>query len=276
VLHPLFPQLPAQLDRLAIAIGGKVNQALQWTFELDPHHVEGGDSFEQLELRAADRVASLLVAVTILGAGPGPFRFVLRDPRLVLQLWQESGELSDLRDDPANAGQLSVRLIDRVAAEPLHRSTIARKPVRTPTPGSRLRVMEAAEARRRFGEVDVARLATVGADGRPHIVPVCFVLDGDAMYFAVDAKPKRTAELKRLRNIAANPAVSGLADHYEDDWTRLWWVRLDGTARVVTDRLDADHAIDLLAARYEQYRRARPPGPVVAVAIERWSGWSAS
>jgi PPOX class probable F420-dependent enzyme len=136
--------------------------------------------------------------------------------------------------------------------------------------------MDEAEARRRFGAAAVARLATVGIDGRPHIVPISFALDGDAIYFAVDAKPKRTADLKRLQNIAANPAVSVLADHYEDDWGKLWWVRIDGTARVLTDPAQATGAIDLLASRYEQYRRARPAGPVVAVAIGRWSCWSGS
>jgi PPOX class probable F420-dependent enzyme len=148
--------------------------------------------------------------------------------------------------------------------------------MRTPIPGSRLRVMEAAEARRRFGEAVVAHLATVGIDGRPHVVPVTFALEGDVMYFAIDAKPKRTRDLRRLRNIAATPAVSILADHYEDDWAMLWWVRVDGTARVVTDAAESERALDQLAARYEQYRRDRPTGPVVAVAIERWSGWSGS
>jgi PPOX class probable F420-dependent enzyme len=136
--------------------------------------------------------------------------------------------------------------------------------------------MEADEARRRFSEAPVARLATVGADGRPHVVPVSFALDGDMLYFAIDAKPKRTTNLKRLRNIDANPAVSILVDHYEDDWSKLWWARLDGSARVVPDPADAARAIDLLASRYEQYRRSRPAGPVVAVTIDRWSGWSAS
>jgi PPOX class probable F420-dependent enzyme len=148
--------------------------------------------------------------------------------------------------------------------------------MRTPIPGSTLRVMDAAEARRRFGAAAVAHLATVGTDGRPHIVPISFALGGDAMYFAIDAKPKRSADLKRLRNIAANSAVSILADHYEADWAKLWWVRIDGTARVVTDPVQIKRALDLLASRYEQYRGARPAGPVVAVAIERWSGWSAS
>jgi PPOX class probable F420-dependent enzyme len=130
--------------------------------------------------------------------------------------------------------------------------------------------------RRRFGEAEVAHLATVGADGRPHIVPVCFALEGDVLYFAIDGKPKTSTNLKRLRNIASNPAVSLLADHYEDDWARLWWVRVDGVAAIVVDPVHAERAIDLLASRYEQYRRARPGGPLVAVTIGRWSGRSAS
>jgi PPOX class probable F420-dependent enzyme len=130
--------------------------------------------------------------------------------------------------------------------------------------------------RRRVHAAPVARLATASADGRPHIVPVCFALDGDTLFFAVDRKPKRTADLKRLRNISANPAVSILVDHYEDDWTQLWWVRLDGTARIVPTGDETERALDLLSARYPQYRRARPDGPVVAIAIERVSGWTAS
>jgi PPOX class probable F420-dependent enzyme len=135
--------------------------------------------------------------------------------------------------------------------------------------------MEAAEARRRIADSRVARLATVGDDGRPHIVPIVFVLDGDKLYFAVDAKPKRTANLKRLKNIAANASVSVLVDHYEEDWTRLWWVRADGTARIVTDDTETHRAIELLTRRYPRYREARPPGPVVAIHIHRMSGWSA-
>jgi PPOX class probable F420-dependent enzyme len=125
-----------------------------------------------------------------------------------------------------------------------------------------------------MSEVPVARLATVDAAGRPHVVPICFAVDGDTLYFAVDAKPKRTADLKRLRNIAANPAVSVLFDHYEDDWSKLWWVRVDGAARVVGDAAEADRAIGLLVGRYTQYARTRPGGPVVAIAIDRMSGWS--
>ncbi len=127
--------------------------------------------------------------------------------------------------------------------------------------------------RERLAGATVAHLATADAQGRPHVVPVCFALDGDTLYFAVDAKPKRTTELKRLKNIAANPQVSVLVDHYEDDWSRLWWIRADGIAHVVTDHDAAHRAVDLLVERYAQYRRARPQGPVVAVVIDRISGW---
>lgn len=130
--------------------------------------------------------------------------------------------------------------------------------------------------RRRFAAASVAHLATVGPDGHPHIVPVCFAFEDATLYFAVDSKPKRTTNLKRLRNIAANPAVSVLVDHYEDDWSRLWWVRLDGAARVLTDAAEMLRAVDLLAARYSQYRANAPTGPVVAVVIAGMTGWSAS
>jgi PPOX class probable F420-dependent enzyme len=136
--------------------------------------------------------------------------------------------------------------------------------------------METAEATSRLADSTVARLATVSDEGRPHIVPIVFALDGDTLYFAVDAKPKRTTNLTRLKNIARNPAVSVLVDHYQDDWTRLWWVRADGTARIVTDGAETHHAIELLTRRYPQYREARPPGPVVAIHIHRLSGWSAA
>jgi PPOX class probable F420-dependent enzyme len=133
------------------------------------------------------------------------------------------------------------------------------------------------EARERFAAARVARLATAGADARPHLVPVVFAVSADTIYTAVDdAKPKATMRLRRLANIAANPAVALLADHYEDDWAALWWVRADGTARVVEPgEPEAVRARDLLAARYAPYRDAPPPGPVIAVAVERWSGWSA-
>ncbi|RCV50470.1 TIGR03668 family PPOX class F420-dependent oxidoreductase, partial [Marinitenerispora sediminis] len=95
----------------------------------------------------------------------------------------------------------------------------------------------AAQARARFAAERVARLATADAAGRPHLVPVVFATgadgDGDTVVIAVDRKPKRTRELKRLANIAENPRVCLLADAYDDDWDRLWWCRADGEAEVV-------------------------------------------
>jgi PPOX class probable F420-dependent enzyme len=134
------------------------------------------------------------------------------------------------------------------------------------------------QARERFAGARVARLASAGADGRPHIVPVVFALDGDTILHAVDGKPKRTRALRRLANIAANPHVALLADEYDDaDWERLWWVRADGVARVLeSGDDDARRALGLLAARYAQYRAAPPAGPVVAVDVTRWRGWSAA
>jgi PPOX class probable F420-dependent enzyme len=135
--------------------------------------------------------------------------------------------------------------------------------------------MEPLEARRRFAAARVARLATADAAARPHLVPITFALVGETIYSAVDDKPKRTRALARLANIAANPRVAVLVDHYEDDWERLWWVRADGRARVL-DVADAEAraALDALAARYEPYHAQAPPGPVLAVDVERWSGWS--
>ena len=120
-------------------------------------------------------------------------------------------------------------------------------------------------------EARVARLATVAPDGRPHVVPICFAVEDDTLYTAIDEKPKRTRALQRLRNIEANPRVEVLIDHYEEDWSRLWWVRLQGQAR--TQELDA-RSLELLTAKYSQYRARPPGGPLVVVAIERFAEWS--
>ena len=135
--------------------------------------------------------------------------------------------------------------------------------------------LTASEARRRFATARVVRLATTGPAGRPHLVPVTFALDGDLVYTAVDAKPKTTTNLRRLRNIAADPRVAVLADHYEDDWDTLWWVRADGLASILVEPGGRARPLDLLAARYPQYRLNPPAGPVIAIAVGRWTGWAA-
>ena len=128
--------------------------------------------------------------------------------------------------------------------------------------------------RHRIAESRVARLATVDADGRPHLVPIVFALARDTLYSAVDAKPKRSQTLRRIENARRRPHVTVLIDHYGDDWTRLWWVRLRGDARVL-DAGEAAHALALLAAKYEQYRKAAPGLPVLAIDITELRAWGA-
>lgn len=134
--------------------------------------------------------------------------------------------------------------------------------------------MRTEEARRRFAEARVARLATASGDGQPHLIPIVFVLAGEQIYSVVDAKPKRTGALRRLANVRENPSVALLVDHYDEDWDMLWWVRADGRGRVLDPGTDeeARHAITLLTERYPQQRAT---GAVLAVDVERWSGWSA-
>lgn len=121
-------------------------------------------------------------------------------------------------------------------------------------------------------DAKVARLATVDPEGRPHVVPICFAIEGEMLYSVVDEKPKRTRRLQRLRNIEANPRVEVVIDHYDEDWSKLWWVRLRGSATVEEDA----HAVELLVAKYPQYREQPPAGPVIAVAIEERTEWTAS
>jgi PPOX class probable F420-dependent enzyme len=130
------------------------------------------------------------------------------------------------------------------------------------------------EARRRFATARVARLATVAPDGAPHVVPIVFAVAGDTIYHGVDAKPKRHTALRRLANLAAEPRAAVLADHYDDDWSALWWVRADGIAREVDPGGDEGRrAVGMLVARYSQYDIR---GLVIAVDVARWSGWSGS
>ncbi len=138
--------------------------------------------------------------------------------------------------------------------------------------------MTGGRARERFAAARVARLATADGAGRPHLVPVTFAVAGDTVYSAVDAKPKTTRALRRLANVAVNPRVALLVDHYDDgDWSRLWWVRADGVGRVLDAREpEAQDAITLLVGRYAAYRGQPPAGPVLAVDVDRWSSWSAS
>ncbi|NKZ80236.1 TIGR03668 family PPOX class F420-dependent oxidoreductase [Prescottella equi] len=129
----------------------------------------------------------------------------------------------------------------------------------------------------RFVDAPVARMATVSADGGPHLVPVVFAAVGDVVFTAVDDKPKSTRRLRRLANIAATGRVSLLVDHYDDDWSRLWWIRVDGTGEVLEPDSDVGvAAIDALVTKYHQYASMRPTGPVIEVRVSGWREWSAS
>jgi PPOX class probable F420-dependent enzyme len=131
--------------------------------------------------------------------------------------------------------------------------------------------MTGEQARALFATARVVRLATTG----PHLVPICFAVEGDTIWSAVDTvKPKTGGRLRRVRNITADPHVALLADHYvDDDWDVIWWARADGLATVHDD---APHARDLLCARYPQYAAEPPDGPFIEVSVSRWSGWSGS
>ena len=129
---------------------------------------------------------------------------------------------------------------------------------------------------RRLSAARIARLATLTSSGAPHLVPFCFVLADGVLYSAVDRKPKRTGRLRRLENVGVDARVSVIVDHYEEDWSRLWWVRVDGRGRELGPGAEATRALALLAAKYPQYAAAPPPGPVLRIDVDRWVGWSAS
>lgn len=134
--------------------------------------------------------------------------------------------------------------------------------------------MDDSSRRTRLTDARVGHLATVTENGEPHVVPCCFAVNGDTVYTAVDAKPKSTRALRRLANVAVNPVASLVIDHYDDDWTQLWWVRVDGVARVVGDDAEIAHAIALLRAKYAQYDTVAIDGPIIAIDVTRWRSWA--
>jgi PPOX class probable F420-dependent enzyme len=135
--------------------------------------------------------------------------------------------------------------------------------------------LSAPTMRRLVASARSARVATIDPDGRPNLVPIVFVLEGDTLYSSVDAKPKESPELRRLANVRARPeGIAVLIDHYEEDWPELWWVRLRGRARVLTDGSERDRALELLVEKYPPYRDMPPQGDVLAVDVAEWRGWS--
>ncbi len=138
--------------------------------------------------------------------------------------------------------------------------------------------VDEAAMRARFAAARVARLATVRPDGSPHIVPICFALlaeaSGDVIVSATDDKPKTTYSLQRLKNVITTPAATLLVDHYEEEWGRVWWIRVDGDGRVIEGGSGHDRAVAALKAKYEQYQRIALPGAVLAIDVRRWRGWA--
>lgn len=133
--------------------------------------------------------------------------------------------------------------------------------------------------RNRVDAARVGRLATVRPDGSPHLVPVCFALitdrsGGDVLVSATDDKPKTTYSLQRLKNVIANPAVTLLIDHYEEEWGRVWWIRVDGDGRIVDNGAEHGRAVAALREKYEQYTKIDIPGAVLAIDVRRWRGWA--
>jgi PPOX class probable F420-dependent enzyme len=135
--------------------------------------------------------------------------------------------------------------------------------------------VDAQTMRRLVESARVGHLGTAGIDGRPHVVPVCFALLDEVAYTAVDHKPKRTAQLRRIANVTATGHACLLVDEYREDWSALWWVRLDGHGRVVHDPHEVRRAVAVLTDKYPQYAELPPAGPVLALDVTRWSGWSA-
>jgi PPOX class probable F420-dependent enzyme len=137
--------------------------------------------------------------------------------------------------------------------------------------------LDRTEATLRFVTAPVARLATLRADGSPRLVPITFVVMGGLVCSAVDdVKPKTTRQLARLRDIAHDPRVGLLVDHYAADWSQLWWVRVDGTAEVQESGTLYDASVRALARKYLPYAAAPPAGPLVVISPTRWTGWTAA
>ncbi|WP_219413634.1 TIGR03668 family PPOX class F420-dependent oxidoreductase [Pseudonocardia nigra] len=137
--------------------------------------------------------------------------------------------------------------------------------------------LDPAEQRARLAAAPVARLATLRPDGTPRLVPITFALvDGVVCSVVDEVKPKRSTRLARLADVARDPRVGLLVDHYADDWSTLWWVRVDATAAVHADGALRDRALAALRAKYPAYAAAAPDGVVLVVTPTRWTGWTAS
>ena len=128
------------------------------------------------------------------------------------------------------------------------------------------------EMRRRAARARAARVGTLDARGRIHLVPIVFAIDGDRLYSSTDEKPRA----KRLRNLQRDPHVSVVIDEYDEDWSRVWWVRLAGTGRALEQGAEYERARRLLCEKYPQFEGDPGGGPIMAVDVQEWSGWAYS
>lgn len=119
-------------------------------------------------------------------------------------------------------------------------------------------------------------LATAGADGAPHLVPVCFTWAGDVIWTAIDGKPKESTDLQRLRDIAVNAKVAFTVDRWDEDWSRLSWLQARGSATVLDGGEEVEKALTALKEKYPQYRETPVEGPVIRIDVEGWIGWAAT
>ncbi len=131
-------------------------------------------------------------------------------------------------------------------------------------------------ARSLVAEARVARLATIDPDGRPNLVPFCFALQGDTIFSSVDGKPKERRRLQRAANVERDPRLTVIVDRYDEDWDRVWWVRVRGLGRILDEGPEYEGALAVLTAKYPQYTEDPPPGPALAIQAVGWRGWSAS
>jgi PPOX class probable F420-dependent enzyme len=131
------------------------------------------------------------------------------------------------------------------------------------------------EMRARVATARSGTLGTLDPNGGANLVPVCFALDGNRVLLAVDSKPKRTRQLARVANIRRAGRATLLVDHYEEEWDRLWWVRVRGPALVLEAGPETEAALALLMAKYDQWRADPPAGPVLVLDAADWRGWRA-
>ncbi len=136
--------------------------------------------------------------------------------------------------------------------------------------------MNRSEALEKLTGCRVARLATTTPEGGPHVVPITFAITGPWIVTMIDHKPKTTSRLQRLINVESHPWASVLTDQYSEDWSQLWWVRIDGAAEIHDDGKVWESARRALSAKYAQYAERRPDGPAIVVAIESVSSWSST